>query len=302
MKPVENIETNNSKKVLLFIVEGEADKIVLKLVSNILENNQIIFHIVRGDISSDWNVKISNVERKINHIIEQEKMKYMFKKSDILKVIHIFDMDGAYIADSLIKPSSSNDFVYNDDGIYCSNSDKVKSRNRHKRKVMDYLISLKTIANKYKYECYYFSCNLDHALYNIRNLADSQKTNMANIFANNFSKKEKLFVDYLESEVACDVPNTYDDSWEFIRDNNNSLQRHTNFNLFFKYIGIVLKYKKYYTIIKYSFEDNVYYGKIEGIDSLVNFESCYLSNIETEFHNAVDDYISYCNEIKTTIE
>lgn len=110
---------------------------------------------------------------------------------------------------------------------------------------MDYLISLKTIANKYKYECYYFSCNLDHALYNIRNLADSQKTNMANIFANNFSKKEKLFVDYLESEVACDVPNTYDDSWEFIRDNNNSLQRHTNFNLFFKYIGIVLKYKKY---------------------------------------------------------
>lgn len=53
----------------------------------------------------------------------------------------------------------------------------------------------------------------------------------------------------------------------------------------------ILEYKGYTTKIKYSSDDNVYYGKIEGIEDFVNFESDSVENIETEFHRAVNDYL-----------
>ena len=57
-----------------------------------------------------------------------------------------------------------------------------------------------------------------------------------------------------------------------------------------------MKYKKYVTRIKYNFDDNVYYGKIEGIDLFINFQSKLLSEVECKFHKAVDDYLSNCQE------
>lgn len=58
-----------------------------------------------------------------------------------------------------------------------------------------------------------------------------------------------------------------------------------------------LKYKNFYTTINYSSEDNVFYGKIEGIEDLITFESDNKSEIENEFHKAVDNYLLYCEEI-----
>ena len=58
----------------------------------------------------------------------------------------------------------------------------------------------------------------------------------------------------------------------------------------------IFYYKGYYGKIEYSAEDKVIYGKIMGIHSLISFESESATDIETEFHNAVDDYLSYCEE------
>lgn len=58
----------------------------------------------------------------------------------------------------------------------------------------------------------------------------------------------------------------------------------------------ILYYKGYYGKIEYSAEYKVIYGKIMGIHSLISFESESATDIETEFHNAVDDYLSYCEE------
>lgn len=58
-----------------------------------------------------------------------------------------------------------------------------------------------------------------------------------------------------------------------------------------------LTYKGYFTNIKYSAEDNVLYGKIEGIDDLVTFESESSLEIENEFRKAVDDYLVFCEEV-----
>ena len=59
----------------------------------------------------------------------------------------------------------------------------------------------------------------------------------------------------------------------------------------------VLQYKGYRTQIQYSVEDGVLHGKIEGIKDLVCFEAENVSEIEMEFHNAVDDYLSMCEEM-----
>lgn len=61
-------------------------------------------------------------------------------------------------------------------------------------------------------------------------------------------------------------------------------------------VSNILYYKGYYGKIEYSAEDKVIYGKIRGIHSLISFESESATDIETEFHNAVDDYLSYCEE------
>lgn len=61
-------------------------------------------------------------------------------------------------------------------------------------------------------------------------------------------------------------------------------------------VSNILYYKGYYGKIEYSAEDKVIYGKIIGIHSLISFESESATDIETEFHNAVDDYLSYCEE------
>lgn len=58
-----------------------------------------------------------------------------------------------------------------------------------------------------------------------------------------------------------------------------------------------LKYKGYLTKIEFSVEDNILYGKIEGIRDLVTFESPSAEEIENEFHAAVDDYLDFCKQL-----
>lgn len=60
--------------------------------------------------------------------------------------------------------------------------------------------------------------------------------------------------------------------------------------------GNVLEYKGYHAKIEYSAEDQVLFGKIEGINDLVNFESETADGIAEEFHSAVDDYLAFCEE------
>lgn len=57
-----------------------------------------------------------------------------------------------------------------------------------------------------------------------------------------------------------------------------------------------LNYKGFIGSVAFSENDNVFFGKIEGIDGLVNFEGESVSELTSAFHEAVDDYIAYCAE------
>ena len=59
----------------------------------------------------------------------------------------------------------------------------------------------------------------------------------------------------------------------------------------------VLEYKGYHARIEFDSVSKLLHGKIEGINDLVTFESDSVSEIESEFHKAVDDYLSFCADI-----
>lgn len=55
-----------------------------------------------------------------------------------------------------------------------------------------------------------------------------------------------------------------------------------------------LSYKGYLGTVNFSEKDACFYGKIEGIDGLVNFEGESVQELTESFHEAVDDYVSFC--------
>ena len=59
----------------------------------------------------------------------------------------------------------------------------------------------------------------------------------------------------------------------------------------------VMSYKGYHTRVEYNAEDKTLYGKIEGISDLVTFEAEKCEDVEREFHEAVDDYLEFCEEV-----
>ena len=57
-----------------------------------------------------------------------------------------------------------------------------------------------------------------------------------------------------------------------------------------------LKYKGYIGSVSYSEPDKVFYGKIEGIDGLVNYEGESVAELTASFHEAVEDYLAFCED------
>lgn len=57
-----------------------------------------------------------------------------------------------------------------------------------------------------------------------------------------------------------------------------------------------LKYKGFIGSVDFSEEDNIFFGKIEGIDGLVNYEGSSVGELKSAFHEAVEDYLAYCKE------
>lgn len=56
----------------------------------------------------------------------------------------------------------------------------------------------------------------------------------------------------------------------------------------------MIHYKNYYGSVHYSEEDQLFYGKIEYIKSLVNYEGTDAASLKKAFEEAVGDYLELC--------
>lgn len=59
----------------------------------------------------------------------------------------------------------------------------------------------------------------------------------------------------------------------------------------------ILEYKNYYAEVHFSAEDEVFFGKVLGINDLVSFEGSTVKELKKEFQEAVEDYIATCKEL-----
>jgi predicted HicB family RNase H-like nuclease len=59
----------------------------------------------------------------------------------------------------------------------------------------------------------------------------------------------------------------------------------------------ILEYNGYYASLHFSSEDEVFYGKLLGIDDLVNFEGASVKELKKAFHESVEDYLETCKEL-----
>ncbi|MCR5768037.1 MAG: antitoxin HicB [Lachnospiraceae bacterium] len=57
-----------------------------------------------------------------------------------------------------------------------------------------------------------------------------------------------------------------------------------------------IEYKGCIGSIEFSENDGVYYGKVQGIRSLISYEGKDIEELISDFHGAVDEYLDLCAE------
>ncbi len=58
----------------------------------------------------------------------------------------------------------------------------------------------------------------------------------------------------------------------------------------------ILQYKDFIGSVHFNADDEVFFGKIEGIEDLVSFEANNVIDLKNAFEEAVNDYLLLCKE------
>lgn len=58
----------------------------------------------------------------------------------------------------------------------------------------------------------------------------------------------------------------------------------------------IMEYKGYIGSVEFSEKDGIFFGKVQGIRSLISYEGTNASELVSDFHGAVDDYLALCEE------
>jgi hypothetical protein len=223
-----------TKKVILFIVEGPTDENALSpILKRIFQNEEVRFHVVHGDFTSDWLVNSTNAINTVNDHIKAEMDRYGFRRTDIINVIHLIDTDGAFIPSGCVVAGDIERLCYEENQIVARNPLLTIERNSKKAQVLSRLYPIDTIG-KTPYSVYYFSRNIEHVLHNIsEDLTDDEKIDYADRFVAAYHDNPIDFIHFLTNSDFT-VRHNYLESWEFIFERINSLHRHCNLHLLFR--------------------------------------------------------------------
>lgn len=221
-----------SKKVILFIVEGDSEKVFFNPVLNeLFPKEEYKFAVVGGDITGDYEVTTKeNIESKLEAIINEYINETKILLSDIHKIIQVIDTDGAFIKDTSIQFHVSDKVLYTHTKIKTNHVEKIIKRNKLKKEVVEKLIGTESIKG-ITYEIYYMSCNLDHVLFDEPNQSAHCKIDKAIEYADRLYGNELELLKLLESDVVKHYSD-YKKSWEEIFEGENSLRRSSNFNIY----------------------------------------------------------------------
>ena len=228
------------KKYLLFIVEGKNDKTEIQAILRALgsqkfsENYVDIYHTHGGDVTTEKDTTEKTIIKKVTKIIVswRQGKEYPFQKiavSDVKKIIHVIDTDGVFIPEGSIIQSDDEKMQYRENTIWYRDRNHVIGRNRKKARVINKLLETKRIDN-IPYELFFVSCNMDHLLFDERNLSPEEKTSRAMGFVKQCNDDKRFLLDSVFIPDLC-MSDSYSESWKMIQMDYNSLCRHTNLNI-----------------------------------------------------------------------
>ena len=203
-----------------------------------------------GDLTSQIGVNPENVEQQLyKYYFRLQDKNSGLKWSDLTHIIHIIDLDGAFIDEQHVELFSDEEKKYveslsdqQDDekrALYydthiAARDDRqhVIKRNERKKRIIEKLLKLDriTVGRKaVKYSLYYFSSNIDHLLYGNANLGRTDKMVKAAQFNNGHYMWQDL-ADFFNQCPYC-TKLDYTSSWNEVKKKNHSLLRGTNVNL-----------------------------------------------------------------------
>lgn len=240
------------KKVVLVVVEGQSDKAAFGTIfEEYFENDQVQFHVVKGDITTQDYIETDQIVKKINDILVMLKSRYGYSfdmdstdsedagTSDYLRIIHITDTDGVFVPETLVQESEAckedKKVLYFADHIESYSRQNTVERNRRKSQVLIKLSKVNKI-HGIPYKIYYNSCNLEHVLFDIlAQLTGEEKMELADAFAEKYEGNVDEFIRFISNPDIA-VSGNFQQTWKYIYRSNtaNSLQRHTNMHLIFE--------------------------------------------------------------------
>lgn len=225
------------KRIVFVIVEGPSDETALGYILNKYfegQNHKVYVNVVHGDITSQSGINPSNILKEIASLVKNYAKKYGYKAVNFQQIIHLIDTDGAFIPENaILEDESIDEIIYTEEHIKCKCKEQIVSRNKQKSSVLIKLVQTDKMWGSIPYQAYYMSSNLDHVLYNLQNSTDEEKEQNAKIFRQRYIDDPAHFVHFIsDSDFA--VHGEYRETWSFIRDGLNSLNRHSNFNICFE--------------------------------------------------------------------
>lgn len=229
------------RKILLFLVEGKSDEASLAPALEQIVAEKAKFKIMSCDITSDLDSTPKNIESRVRRLGVKRFLKKnsQFRESDLCGVVHIVDTDGVFANDDLVQKDdeASGVMYYKDKILERSEAYELFLKSRtNKRANLSRLLLLRELKLKDKlsvpYEVYYNSCNLDHVLHDKRNCTKEEKRLNSEKFALSYSDPAK-FIAFFEDK-AVKVDGDYLTTWNFIKEGNNSLMRHSNLSICIK--------------------------------------------------------------------
>ena len=214
-------------------MEGINDKTNLALcLSRLFENEEVRFEITDGDITTRKGNSTVNIAAKIGEIVKRHSGR-IFKQNDYLEVVHLIDMDGAFIPDEKVVKAETDAIIYESEEIHCNDVTSIQRRNHQKQEIIRKMLTITKVWRSIPYSVFYFSCNMDHVLHHQANLSREGKNILAQEFENRYVDNLQGFVQFFNDE-QLHTGETYEKSWEYIQDGTNSLKRKTNFSFYLR--------------------------------------------------------------------
>ena len=220
------------RKVLLFVVEGLSDKVSFEgQFVNYFSTFDVQVAVMRCDVTTV--VYSSQIKSYLNNRVEEFCSIEKLKKSDIKGIIHLVDTDGAFVSEGCVKQNSTDETEYTDKEILAKNRELIIERNKKKSMVLKTLCSMRTLAG-INYTVYFLSRTLEHVLHNrIDNLSDQDKTKLSEAFDDLYADDLPGFLTFIADKVFA-VQGDYKQTWNFIKQETNSLKRYSNLHLLFE--------------------------------------------------------------------